>query len=1088
MVKIKNVTFSYGEENNKSIDNLSLEIKKGEFVILCGRSGCGKTTVTRLINGLIPHFHEGKIEGEVIVNDKDISKIELSDLSSTCGSMFQNPKSQFFNIDTTSELAFGCENLALSTDEISDRISKTVDELELSKLVDRDIFELSGGEKQQIAMGSIYCATPEIYILDEPSSNMDAGSIERLRKILVKLKNEGKTVIISEHRLYFLLDLADRFIYFKNGKIDQEFLPNELKKLENHQLHSMGLRHTNLEDIKGLNYTFKNNNRGVIIRNLNCFRGENHVLSLKDISFKENAVVAIIGENGAGKSTFIDCVSGFLPSRSEIYLADRNMNEKDRVNKSFVVMQDVNRQLFCASVKDEISLKSNKSEEEILNLMCTLDIDDLADRHPNLLSGGQKQRVAICSAFASDTELMFYDEPTSGLDYKGMESFCSLVRENQNNHKITFIITHDLELISGCCTHVLHLERGQFIESFALDENGKTKLNDFFIKRKSKTNSINPLKRKKQPLLKSLLAYSGKLKPLMYVGLTLSAISAVILLVPVISIWYGVREIFEMYPNIQLTKELTNWAYLAVGSAIAGLLVYAIGLLCTHAVAFRVASNMKSRSVEKLMKLPLGYFNSTGSGKIRRTLNESILKGENYLAHQMPDMMGAFFTPIAVLFFVFTYNWQLGLISLIPLVLSGISLMSMMNTGAAEQLREYQTSLEKMNNEAVEYVRGISVVKTFGQSIFSFKKFHKSIEEYRDFVVKYSIMCRAPMVTFQTIIASVSLFLVFGAIGIFAYTTEPKEFMLNFLFYVFFTPIYGVMMMKLMWVSQNTQLATDAIDRTEELLNERTLIYKNQTIKVDNFDITFENVTFSYPNADKNALEMINLTVKQGQTVAIVGGSGGGKSTLATLIPRFWDVLEGSVKIGGVDVRDISESDLMDMISFVFQNTNLYQMSILDNVKEGNPNATEAEVLDALKLARCQEIIDKLPDGIHTKVGKDGVYLSGGESQRIAIARAILKNSPIILLDEATAFTDPENEHEIQLAMSKLAQNKTVLMIAHRLSTIQNCDKIYHIDNSRIIEHGTHEELIAQKGKYNDMWEEYNRAFVWNYSESEVTN
>lgn len=886
--------------------------------------------------------------------------------------------------------------------------------------------------------------------------------------------------MIAEHRLYFLLDLADRFVYFKDGKINREFTPSEMKNTRQEELHKLGLRQTNLEEVKHTNFEIKNNNRGVNIRHLSCFRGEKHALSLKDLSFKENSVVAVIGENGAGKSTFVDSVSGFLQSRSEIYLEDRNMNEKDRVDKSFVVMQDVNRQLFCSSVLEEISLKSTKSEEEILTLMKALDIDDLSDRHPASLSGGQKQRVAICSAFASNTELMFYDEPTSGLDYTGMANFCTLVRKNAKNHKITFIITHDLELISGACTHVLHLEKGQTIETYALDENGHEKLADFFIKRKSKKDQINELKRKKQPLLKSLLAFSGKYKPLMYLGLTLSAMSAILLLVPMISVWYGVCEIFEMYPNVVLTPRLTNFAYLAVGSAVLAILVYSVGLLCTHAVAFRVARNMKATSIAKLMDLPLGYFDSTGSGKIRRTLHETIMKTESYLSHQMPDMIGAFVTPIAVLFFVFTYNWKLGLVSIVPLVLAYFAMMLMMNSGTAERLRQYQTSLEKMNNEAVEYVRGISVVKAFGQSIFSFKKFHKTIEEYKGFVVSYSTMCRTPMVLFQTLLASISLFLVFGGIAIFAYTTDTKAFLLDFLFYLFFTPIYSLMMMKIMWVSQNTQLASDAVDRTEDLLNERTLTYKTITKKPESFDISFENVTFAYPNSMKNAVENINLEIKQGQTVGLVGGSGGGKSTLATLIPRFWDVTEGSIKIGGVDVRDMSESDIMDNVSFVFQNTNLYKMSILDNVKEGNPSATETEVIDALKLARCEEIIAKLPNGIHTEVGKNGVYLSGGEAQRIAIARAILKNSPIILLDEATAFTDPENEHEIQLAMQKLAENKTVLMIAHRLSTIQNADKIYHIDNSKIIESGTHIELLAKKGEYFEMWEEYNKAFLWN--------
>ncbi len=597
-------------------------------------------------------------------------------------------------------------------------------------------------------------------------------------------------------------------------------------------------------------------------------------------------------------------------------------------------------------------------------------------------------------------------------------------------------------------------------------------------------DDVKALKNKNGSLLNNLLSHSQKLKPIMYLGLGLSAISAVLLLIPVISVWYGVKEIFEMYPTITLTESLLDCAYTALWSAIVSIFIYGCGLMCTHAVAFRVAHIMKSKAIEKLMSLPLGYFTETGSGKIRRTLNETIAKTETYLAHQMPDMIAAFVTPIAVLIFVFTYDWRLGLISLIPLVLACIAMAFMMGTGTAERLRQYQTALESMNNEAVEYVRGISVVKTFGQSIFSFKKFHKTIQEYRGFVTGYSTSCRVPMVSFQTCLGCVSLFLVFGGIIIFSFTSDLKSFLLDFLFYLFFTPIYGFMMMRLMWVSQNTQMAQDAIDRTDDMLNEQNLPYKTESKKPTSYDITLDNVTFAYPRAEKNAVEDIHISIKEGQTVALVGGSGGGKSTIATLIARFFDVNEGSVTIGGVDVRDISEADLMHSISFVFQNTNLYKMSILDNVREGNPDATEEAVLNALKLARCEDIIAKFPDGIHTQIGAKGVYLSGGESQRIAIARAILKDAPIILLDEATAFTDPENEHEIQLAMEKLAENKTVLMIAHRLSTIQNADKIFHIDQGKLIEQGTHLELLEAKNKYFEMWEEYNRAFVWEESNS----
>ncbi len=587
-------------------------------------------------------------------------------------------------------------------------------------------------------------------------------------------------------------------------------------------------------------------------------------------------------------------------------------------------------------------------------------------------------------------------------------------------------------------------------------------------------------KKEKRKILAELLVYHPKSKGFMQLGLFLSALSAVGLMLPVVFLWLAVENVFYQYPNIVLTPELKSYVYFSVGSAVTGMLLYCLALLCTHKVAFSVARQIKYHTMAHLMNLPLGYFQESGSGKLRRTISDSARRTEDYMAHQLPDMVSAFLTPLLVLGLLFVFDWKLGLISLIPLILSVIAMSATMGKGYSEKISQYQNSLETMNNEAVEYVRGISVVKTFGQSIFSFKKFHGVIDQYREFVVSYTKHCRVPMVCFQTILAVASLVMVLAGVFLLPHAENPQEFLLNVMFFLFLTPVFGNMMMKLMWVSQNTQLATDALDRINELLTEQPLSYPERTKSPETYDISFENVSFSYPNSKNKALNQVNLSIKQGEVVAVVGASGGGKSTLATLIPRFWDVSEGSVKIGGVDVKEISEDDIMNQISFVFQNTNLYKTTILENVREGKPTATEEEVQKALKIARCEDIIAKLPQGIHTKVGTKGVFLSGGEAQRIAIARAILKDAPILLLDEATAFTDPENEHEIQLAMSELAKNKTVLMIAHRLSTVVNADKIILLEQGSIQEEGKHEELLAQKGKYFALWEEYHKAFLWN--------
>lgn len=582
---------------------------------------------------------------------------------------------------------------------------------------------------------------------------------------------------------------------------------------------------------------------------------------------------------------------------------------------------------------------------------------------------------------------------------------------------------------------------------------------------------------KKEKVLKKLFRFSGKFYLLEYLGMFLSAINVVLCVFPIVFIFLGVKELFEIYPNIEMTDNLLRYAILSVVFAVSAIVVYSIGLLFTHICAFRVARNMKEKSFKHLMKLPLGYLNEQGSGKLRKTISDSASQTELFLAHNLPDMVGAYLTPIVVLVLLFVFDWKIGLISIIPLILSFVAMSLMMGKDYQEKVELYNKSLGDMNNQAVEYVRGISVVKTFGQSVFSFKKFNESISKYRDYVIAYAKTCRVSMVFFQTILYGSAIFLVIGGLFLYNGNISTKEFTLDFLFYIFFTPIFGFMMMRIMWSSQGMQVAQTAINTIEELLNVESLPYDKSLIPTD-YNIKFNNVDFSYPNSKNKALNNVSLDILQGQVVGLVGTSGSGKSTIATLIARFYDVTAGSITIGGVDVKDISEQDLMNNISFVFQNTNLYKTSIANNVKESKPDATDEEVLNALKLARCEDIIEKLPNGIHTVYGK-GVYLSGGEAQRIAIARAILKDAPIILLDEATAFTDPENEYLIQQALSELAKNKTVLMIAHRLSTIKEADIICVVEKGEIIERGNHKELISLNKKYKSMFDEYNNVFKW---------
>ncbi len=586
-------------------------------------------------------------------------------------------------------------------------------------------------------------------------------------------------------------------------------------------------------------------------------------------------------------------------------------------------------------------------------------------------------------------------------------------------------------------------------------------------------------KQKQKPLLKGLYAFAGGYKHLTNWGMILSGISAVMTLLPIIFIYKAVSEIIMVYPNIALTDSIITNAWLAVGSAIGAMIVYLVALMFTHIAAYRIAKNMRKTALNHIMTLPLGFFSNMGSGKLRRIINDSAGATETYLAHQLPDLVGAYTTPIAVIVVLFVFDWRLGLISLIPLVLAMVSMMSGMGKDQPERLKQYQSALENMNNEATEYVRGIPVVKTFNQSVFSFERFHGVINTYKEYVSQYSNRMRIPMTLFQVFLASTPIFLVLSSIFMISGQSDMTSFFLSFFFYLIFTPIASLMMMKIMWVMQHSMLASDALSRIDNLLNEKPLVKPTSPKSPKTADIEMKNISFTYPNTDKKAVDNVNISIKQGQTVAFVGPSGGGKTTLATLIPRFWDVHSGTVKIGGIDVKDIDNTELMKNISFVFQNTNLYKASILDNLREGKPNATIDEVNKALKAARCEDIIAKLPNGLDTIYGTKGVYLSGGEAQRIALARAILRDAPIILLDEATAFADPENEHQIQLAMSELTKGKTVLMIAHRLSTIKNADLIYVIADGKVREQGTHNELVANNGLYSEMWTEYNNAFIW---------
>lgn len=560
----------------------------------------------------------------------------------------------------------------------------------------------------------------------------------------------------------------------------------------------------------------------------------------------------------------------------------------------------------------------------------------------------------------------------------------------------------------------------------------------------------------------------------------LSALSAICLLVPFVYIWDVVNAILAVAPDFTKAQNLDVYAINAFTFAVLGIILNFFGLMGTHLSAFKNEKNMKDAAIKHLLKLPLGYFSNHTSGGLRKIIDYSTAKTEIFLAHQLFDLTGAIMTPIVFLILLFSFDWRLGLICLIPIILCFVFMYPMFSKESRNSMEKYEKYLEEMNGEAVEYVRGIPVTKAFQQSIYSFKNFINAIKNYGKFSAEYSMSTHIPMTAFTVSINGFFALLIPAGI-LLAGSVVDVKFFANFMFYIIFTPICAVMMMKIMTVSQDWMLASCALDSIEAILNENPLVDPINPQKPKNHSIEFEGVYFDYENADgdEHILNDVNLKINENETVALVGPSGGGKTTIASLIPRFWDVNQGSIKVGDVDVRDISTKELMKNISFVFQNTTLFKDSIYNNVAIGRKGASRDDVKKALSLTQCDDIIDELPDGINTVIGSEGTYLSGGQQQRIALARAVLKDAPIIILDEATALADPENEYLIQKAISEITKDKTVIMIAHRLSSVKNVDKIYVVENGRIVEEGNHHTLIDSGGIYSRMWDEFNQSIQW---------
>lgn len=586
---------------------------------------------------------------------------------------------------------------------------------------------------------------------------------------------------------------------------------------------------------------------------------------------------------------------------------------------------------------------------------------------------------------------------------------------------------------------------------------------------------------KKKSLISRLMNHAGKYKIAMILSWVFSALGAVISLGPYICIYFVAQELLNVGKNLTLLNSelMEHYGWLAVNFTMFSFLFYGLGLLFSHLCAFNLMANLRIRLIQHLGELPLGFHISNPSGKLRKIIEKNTESTENFVAHQLPDTVQAIVTPLAFMISMFYFDWRLAIICLVPIAIGFVILMLMLKGESGAFLAQYQKSLGDMSNAAVEYVRGISVVKVFGQTVHSFKRFHDSIMTYKKFVTQYALSMEKPMSRYIASVHGIFFLLIPAGIILYAFSTNPKSFILSFVFFIVFTPMIAVMLMKIMYSSSNRLMTIQALDMIDDLLNEKPIVQTSQPQRPSSYDIVFDSVSFRYEKKSAAVLDKLSFTAKAGTVTALVGASGGGKSTVANLISRFWDVDGGSIRVGGVNVKDMEYNEWMSQVSFVFQDVNLFKLTIAENVAFSKPDATEEEIRRALHLAQCADIIAKLPNDIHTVIGTKGVYLSGGEMQRIALARAILKDAPIVLLDEATAFADPENEYKIQKALDILIKEKTVLMIAHRLSTIIGADQILVLADGRLKELGTHQELLKENGMYAAMYNEYQSGTSW---------
>ena len=1078
MINFKNVSFSYSGEHGTGdgVSEIDLTIKDGEFVVLCGESGCGKTTVTRLINGLAPHFYEGEMSGSVMIGDVCINTENLSDIAAFTGSVFQNPKSQFFNLDTTGELVFGCENLGIPREQIQQRLEKTKRDLQLDNLMDRDIFELSGGEKQQIACASCYTADPQVFVLDEPSSNLDKRAIQRLHRMLIKIKAAGKTVVIAEHRLYYLMDVADRFIYMRSGKIERIFTRDEMKVLSESDLTALGLRLTNMESlavlarkedaaqktpVKGSTQPESQSVSKPALEALDvtCGYGSTRVLDIERLALPEHSIVALIGDNGSGKSTFAQALAGLIPSNGSIAVGGAYLTAEERSKRSFMVMQDVNRQLFADSVLEEVMMNTGASAADAEAVLARLGILELKDRHPASLSGGQKQRTAIASALCAKKDVLIFDEPTSGLDRRGMERFGSLLRDLQTSAALSLVITHDPELIMSCCTHILHIENGRVLAFYPLNKAGIERVSSYFLQESDENTSR---KRDKQSSISKILQYAGAHRRTIYQAALCMTLGAAASIVPYLLVYTILEQVLNgSVPTLAGSGKMLTGILLA---EIVYAVFYMYGFQLSHRAAYNTLENIRRFLQENLERKPLGKVREMGSGAIKKLFTDDIESIELLLAHMIPEGIANLTVAVFALVTILVIDWQLALLTCVVIAL-GISVSGQMYRVGVEQMGSYFAAAKRLNNTIIEYVNGMEVVRVFNRQDEFGERFASSVTAYRDFALSWYKVSFPWMALYGSLFSNILLYsLPFGTLLILLGQLTLARYILIICLSFGIAPL----LLRCMSFIGAVPQASYKIQALEKAFDYPELKTGTAPFSGTGHNIEFRNVRFAYK--DLEVLKNVSFTAQERQMTALVGASGSGKSTAAKLLVHYYDVSGGEVLIDGQNIREMSLEALNEQIAYVSQDVFLFNKSIADNIRIGKKGATDEEIIAAAKKAQADEFIRELPDGYATLAGEAGSKLSGGQRQRIAFARAILKDAPIVILDEATAFIDPENEQKMNQAIGEIVRDKTVIVIAHKMKSIMNANRIILLKDGRIAASGCHAELIKTSPEYQNLW------------------